>query len=560
MQKIDSKKIRILSSFIFFLVTLFTSYSLGEIFYNSIDGTDFYRYFKYIEYFRGDIESPSREQGVFYFWIITLLIEYSQNFFLADKWEYIYSTAIQLGNFILYLIGIIGFILLMRFKKINWEKIFLTLSVLNFLPPVFGGRLIMKPEVLAFTLLPWVLLSLYNYFENKNKTSLILSMPLLAVLATSKGSIALISFVALLVIFYPYINRLNFQDLIFPFVVFLVSFYLIFSENIAINNVSLFNHEEESGYLFKAPIAFIYQINIADLTFNPFRNNHSNSLIGITLIDLFGDYFNRYWDNPRSIFIKDRIDLFDFLPNQRRNVSVILSILFIFFSFKKPDRFNLIYLSGIVVVTLTSLGLFGLHFNPLKGDTVKTHYYFFLIAISFIFIFPKYLNNKKFYFQIFKSLMLITLFLFILGFPKNYSQETKDLLSNKIPTTVTCSISKSYFKNLLQDDIQCLTKEIATCGFSESYNKPIEHEDGYLIFTNDELFNPVNLNDKNGFKVTVNGYAECLHYVNGGYFYNNGYFNLDRLPKTNNAYIYICIISILGILKTTNSKKYKLST
>ena len=127
MQKIDSKKIRILSSFIFFLVTLFTSYSLGEIFYNSIDGTDFYRYFKYIEYFRGDIESPSREQGVFYFWIITLLIEYSQNFFLPDKWEYIYSTAIQLGNFILYLIGIVGFILLMRFKKINWEKIFLTL-------------------------------------------------------------------------------------------------------------------------------------------------------------------------------------------------------------------------------------------------------------------------------------------------------------------------------------------------------------------------------------------------------------------------------------------------
>ena len=56
------KKIRILSSFIFFLVTLFTSYSLGEIFYNSIDGTDFYRYFKYIEYFRGDIESPSENK------------------------------------------------------------------------------------------------------------------------------------------------------------------------------------------------------------------------------------------------------------------------------------------------------------------------------------------------------------------------------------------------------------------------------------------------------------------------------------------------------------------
>ena len=167
MQKIDSKKIRILSSFIFFLVTLFTSYSLGEIFYNSIDGTDFYRYFKYIEYFRGDIDSPSREQGVFYFWIIAILVESSQNFFLPDKWEYIYSTAIQLGNFILYLIGIIGFMLLMRLKKIDWEDIFLTLSVLNFLPPVIGGRLIMKPEILGFALLPWVILSLFNYFDNK---------------------------------------------------------------------------------------------------------------------------------------------------------------------------------------------------------------------------------------------------------------------------------------------------------------------------------------------------------------------------------------------------------
>ena len=81
MQKINSKKIRILSSFILFLITLFASYSLGEIFYNSIDGTDFYRYFKYIEYFRGDIDSPSREQGVFYFWIIALIIEVLKIFF-----------------------------------------------------------------------------------------------------------------------------------------------------------------------------------------------------------------------------------------------------------------------------------------------------------------------------------------------------------------------------------------------------------------------------------------------------------------------------------------------
>ena len=59
-------------SLITFLTSLILSHSIGEIFYNSIDGTDFYRYFRYIEYFMGEIETPTREQGLFYFWIISL--------------------------------------------------------------------------------------------------------------------------------------------------------------------------------------------------------------------------------------------------------------------------------------------------------------------------------------------------------------------------------------------------------------------------------------------------------------------------------------------------------
>ena len=69
------KNIKIFSIFSFFLSLVFT-FSIGEIFYNSIDGTDFYRYFRYIEYFNGTIESPSREQGLFYFWFISLFIEF----------------------------------------------------------------------------------------------------------------------------------------------------------------------------------------------------------------------------------------------------------------------------------------------------------------------------------------------------------------------------------------------------------------------------------------------------------------------------------------------------
>ena len=80
-----------LISFATFIFSLFTSYFLGEIFYNSIDGTDFYRYFRYIEYFSGNVETPSREQGLFYFWFISLFIDSYDQFYVADKWAVSYT-------------------------------------------------------------------------------------------------------------------------------------------------------------------------------------------------------------------------------------------------------------------------------------------------------------------------------------------------------------------------------------------------------------------------------------------------------------------------------------
>ena len=64
-------------SLLTFFVTFIFSYSIGELFYNSVDGTDFSRYLNYIEYFRGEIDSPSLEQGLFYFWVISLFIKLS---------------------------------------------------------------------------------------------------------------------------------------------------------------------------------------------------------------------------------------------------------------------------------------------------------------------------------------------------------------------------------------------------------------------------------------------------------------------------------------------------
>ena len=552
MQKVMKSNTKILISFTTFIISLLTSFFLGEIFYNSIDGTDFYRYFRYIEYFSGTIETPSREQGLFYFWFISNFIEFSQSYYLPDKWEYVYSTSIQLGNFVLYLIGLLGLFLWLSSRGVNKSIIFLTFSVLNFFPPIYGGRLIMKPEILVFCFLPWIFIGIDNYFKNKNKVNLILVAPLLSLLVTSKGTIAMMMFFSLLYLYFHEIKKINLKDLLIPVAFFTILSTLLYSENSNINSVSLLSHQELDQYLFKAPISFLLNINFNDLIFNPFRNEHANSLIGITLIDLFGDYFNRYWDHSRSLFLSNRVDLLEFLPNPRRNVGLSLSSIFVLSSIaytpeKKFKKHQKVYLIGMSVLALTSLGLFGLHFNPDKGDTVKTHYYFYLIAISFTIILVQYLSRRKYITQLVSVILLITIFLFIFGFPKTYDAEYENVLQDKLSVTVGCEVSSLYFDNYFSKETTCLNKKIATCGFYEEFAKPESHPDGYLIFQNDDFFNPINLIDDSGYAVTVNGYAECLNYVEGGYYRNINIYITDRTPRFNSNIFFISILSIIGL-------------
>ena len=546
-------------AFLTFFFTLITTFSLGEILYNSIDGTDFYRYFRYIEYFNGEIDSPSREQGLFYFWYIYLFIDFYEQFYLADKWEFIYSSAIQMGNFTLYLVGLVGLFQFLKLKNFSTHKILISFSFLNLFPPVFGGRLIMKPEILAFTLMPWIIFGISKYLKNKKLFYLLSTTPLLALIATSKGTVFVITAFALLFIFYKNLKEISVSHILSSTALFFLMSYLVFIENLEINNVSMISHPEESSYLYRASASFLYNINFGDLINNPFRNTHADSFIGITLIDLFGDYFNRYWDHERSLFFQNRVDLISFVEHPRRILSILLSFVFIVLSFvrsrnNKNINLKIIYLVGIVVLLLTSLGLFGLHFNPNKGDTVKTHYYFFLLAISFVFIIINYLNKVNSYNQYFSLLMFFIFFLFIVGFPKNFDGEFNSKLADKTPTTISCRYLGNYIEKLTNLDVECLTKTVATCGFFTEYNLPKQHEDGYLIFQEDELFKNTNLTDKDGNSVTVRGYAECLHYLEGGFQKSEVMNKENRSPASNKIVFYLNIFSIVYLFSTKREK------
>ena len=244
----------------------------------------------------------------------------------------------------------------------------MALTFLNIFPPVFGGRLIMKPEMLAFALFPWILLGIELYFKNKNIVNLLAISPLLAVIATSKGTVFVLTVSGIFYIYFKKILKAKYLDLGIAFLIFLIMSYLLYQENLKVNNVSMLSHPELESYLFRAPLSFIYTLNLNDLFSNPFRNVHAGSLFGITAIDLFGDYFNRYWDHERSLFISNRKQVITFLDYPRRNISVILSIIFFIFTFIKQKSFKFksftkVYLVGMFILLLTSLGLFGLHFN-----------------------------------------------------------------------------------------------------------------------------------------------------------------------------------------------------
>ena len=90
---------------------------------------------------------------------------------------------------------------------------------------------------------------------------------------------------------------------------FLIVFLIVFLENYSVIQIHLFNHipQDYSSYQNRASISFIYHINKFDFWYFPIFNYHSNSFIGISLLDTFGDYFNLSFNNDKSYLFYDKV-------------------------------------------------------------------------------------------------------------------------------------------------------------------------------------------------------------------------------------------------------------
>ncbi len=214
-------------------------------------------------------------------------------------------------------------------------------------------------------------------------------------------------------------------------------------------------------------------------------------------------------------------------------------------------KFNYFYLIGVFTLLLSAFGLFGLNFNPGKGDTVKTHYYSFALGITFAVLIINYISKRKLGTKLLSIFTTLLIFLFILGFPKTYSGQYNEnasyaeVLNSKLESSISCNIVNKFVDFKTNIDSHCLTASRALCGYSDVFNKPIKSEEGYLIFTSDDFFTPINLTSENGNVVTVSGYAECLHYQDGGYLHSQASAWGKTSQPINQLFGIISIISIL---------------
>ena len=523
---------------LFYLATLMTSYMVGLLFYDSTTGLDWNKYFPTVEYFLGSGEEIYDGSSPLYFYMISQTIKLQSSFIGPYNSEIILNNSVQLMNFLLYLIGSFGILSLLKSRKIGINKSLFILSILNFLPTTYYLRLTMKPEILAFALLPWAILFLNKFFKEKSTTNMVFSVLLLSLLLTIKSSIA--GMILFCLIFLYRNELLNIREHTkFIFLVSFVSLIIIY-ENFLVTNLWIFERpvplsEDLIGdWAYTASIEFFYTIDINKLAFDPYKHLHANSFFSILLLDTVGDYFGWFWNHYENsnYLAMNKIQFTDnFLVQtfSTQYISIIFTSLFymsiIYFYLKKEGNndYLLMPFFGILILVINSLGFPSKNFNPETADLFKVHYYSFLVCFSFSFLLAKLISDRKISYLV--SLLLIPLFIFVIGFPKDLDQTTKNELAVKLEHSELCKIL-----TLVTEDADCRDSFKAVCT-TEYFGIPKSSFDEDLINNNKHF--PIEL-QKGGIVRKVTSEIKCKELINSGYEYKNNFRAQIYEPKKIN--------------------------
>jgi hypothetical protein len=540
---------------IFFLVSIFLVFTSINLFYLSSEAPDYIFYKDYFDYFFRETTSTGRENGLLYFFLISCIVKTQEiNITPATELHYI-SNSIHVINFLLYIVGLTGLYKLLELKKFEKKNILLSFIILNFMPFTIKLLSTMKPEILAFAILPWSLLCIELFIKYKNINYIFLSIfPNIILLSTKNSIVASIGAIYLFIVI---VNFKTFKNIKFlrAILVFSFFYFLLLYEDFSSNGYLIINHMPEGGRLLipegeRVKLNFIYNINFYDLIQKPYRHNHANSFIGMALLDLFGDYFQWYANNTKSLYSFDNYTIkgFWYFGNVKELVGLFLGIITYFFIFRlifkiKDIRLYLSLPFFSYLVFLLNIFIRRQYFDTSRAELFKSHYYSYLFVITFAFLLVCVLKNKSFYKYIFLIFLVLTSF-FMHGFFKTTYTNTLDYLSVKNNVSQFCDTNKlifdiegtnecdSYFTNLCEPDILLFDLR-------------------YLVNSSDIVHTnyPLELSNEAGYIVKVNNSSDCLDYAKKGFRFKSIYMNKVRIPWINLVYLIFSIFSLYQINK-----------
>ncbi len=552
MNKFKSKNIGYLFLFISSLVLVFSNINLH---YLSTYAPDYQYYKDYISYYYGDYLTTGREQGLIYFFLISFFIKIGSDHFSLYNSDQLVSNAIQLTNVSLYLLGLLGLFYLLRQKGFKTKSILLTFTILNFFPQTLNMILTMKPEIFAFASLPWSILLIMLFFEKNNYKYLYFSILPNTLLLTSKASIvAPVLLIYFYIIFKEKFNIFNKKFITF-FIIFVLFLTPIIIENFDANGKHIYQHTYEVQWTPEvADPDFLYTINFQELLFDPYRHTHANSLIGMIVLDTFGDYYQwyAYHDHSAFMYMKRNFDSISYITHWRQFFSMILTIslyLFIFYFYFKDKKNKIFYLFpffGIFVLLLQAYGIPQKGFDKETAELFKTHYYAFLLVICLAFVIINLINrDTKFGYSILGVFIFTTSFLY--GLP-NDKPGYIEFINEKNQHIDTCYINAFFIEGFDKSD--CNNKAIDICEFDQIIYTP-----AYIDLYNEEQYNDRNnlslqtLINSEGDGLTPQSKKECLEAVNNGFVYDSPYIKDIKIPFFNLIYFVLFLISMFYLIR-----------
>jgi hypothetical protein len=499
------------------LLSLFWLKEINFLFYETLESPDIDKYVVYLENFFNS-KVTNKEHGLMYYYLHSL--NYSIFYSEFNNFELYIHKSIQQINFYIFSFGLVGYYKLLRLLGFSKNTIFVTLIFLNFFPPSISMRLVFKPEILAFALLPWIIFLFELFVIKKKVVHLYLAIPLIVSAITIKGNVLVIVALYLFFMYLKIILLIQKKHVLVLLSLFFISLTALTLENNKSNGKTILDIQSgstiESNYDYKASPSVIYKTNMYQLITSPIKHNHADSFIGITLLETTGDYFDLYWDNDATEYLKNRKILLTYEQSneikgpaynenesniiifQQRNTDVylyeslgIIVSIILFFNLIRYTVKNLMYRKyllaiffGMAVLLFHSItGIPKNNFDPLVGDTFKPLYYSFVFLFSFAFLIALMLK-EKFYRTLYIGLYCV-LIVFILGFPKNDNFVGNIEISQKIQVSQFCFIEKFvYLQNSEFEDIQC-RDELAISTENneyEIYRNNLQHKPLNLVF------------------------------------------------------------------------------